>query len=59
MIRTLRPNGAISEALIQHKYQDKDKYYVVDDLFNRIEITKDDYNKLNCPIKKPKEARRF
>lgn len=59
MIATIRPYGAISETLVINKYQDKDKFYAIDDLFNRLEISKEDYERLKCPVRKPKEARRF
>lgn len=57
MILTIKPYGAISEALIQNKYIDNDKYFVIDDLYNRIEITKEDYDKLECPYRKPTKVR--
>lgn len=59
MITTLKPTGAISEALVMNKYEDNGRYFIVDTLYNRIEITKKDYDILKCPIKKPKEARRI
>lgn len=58
MIATIKPFGAIGERFIQFKYEDNGKFYIIDNLFNRIEIGKKDYDNLNCPVNKPKEARR-
>ena len=58
MIATIKPFGAIGEQFIQFKYEDKGKFFIIDNLYNRIEIDKKDYDTLNCRIKKPKEARR-
>lgn len=51
MIKTLRPYGAFS-GIIRYRFEQDNKYYIVDITYSQIEIEKDDYMKLKAPIKK-------
>ena len=54
MIATLKPYGSISDNAIKYRYEEKGKYFVIDKGFNKIEIAKEEYMKLKCPIRKYK-----
>ncbi len=58
MITTIVPYGSIGEKMIIYKFEYQGKYYAVDDLYNQLEIKKQDYDRLKCPIQKPR-GRRF
>lgn len=54
MIIAIQPRYLIvSEKCVKYRCQWKDHYYIVDDGFNKIEISKEDYEKLDCPIRTP------
>lgn len=45
MIRIRKPYGAISEYLLMDVCEKKGKYFVVDNIFNRYETTKEEYER--------------
>ena len=53
MISTLRPYGA-TNVPIKFRYEEEGKYYVIDEVSNQYEISKSEYMKLTCPVKKIK-----
>ena len=53
MIEAINPKGLfISDKSIQYRKEIEGKYYVFDRGYNKIEITKEDYMKLTCPVRK-------
>lgn len=51
MIKTTKPTTLyISNTCIKSRYEFNGKYYVVDNAYNDLEITKEEYYKLHCPI---------
>ena len=57
MILTKRPYGAIQSKLIEYKYVFNDRFYIVDNSLNIMEIEESEFNRLDCPIKEPKKWR--
>ena len=56
MIKTLKPKTLfISNTCIKSRFEFNGKYYVVDNAYNELEITKEDYYKLHCPIRNLKK----
>ena len=52
MIETKIPYGSVSDRVVEYRYQENGKYYVVDNASNIWEINENEYMKLKCPIKK-------
>ena len=52
IISTKKPFGAISDKAIQYRFEQDNKFYVMDNGYNPIEISESDYMRLTCPIKK-------
>lgn len=53
MLMAIKPKGLfISDKSIQYRKEIEGKFYVFDKAYNKIEISKEDYMKLKCPIKK-------
>ena len=58
MITTIQPRYLIvSETCLKYRYQFNNRYFVVDDGFNKMEITETDYKRLKCPVRTPKKER--
>ena len=58
MIATIKPYGAIVDRTIQYRFEQDDKYYVVDSAYNTYQVNESEYKRLTCPIKKyPKKVR--
>ena len=56
MIKTTKPTTLyISNTCIKSRFTRDNKYYVVDNAFNELEISKEDYYKLHCPIRNLKK----
>ena len=51
MIKTIRPFGSIANQIVKYKFETNEKYYVVDDLYDAYEISKDDFINLDLPIR--------
>ena len=51
MISTIKPTGAYG-GIIRYRFEESGRYYIVDSAYNRLEISKEDYMKLNAPVRK-------
>ena len=53
MIAVLKPSGLfISDVELKCRYQLNGKFYVVDNGYNKLEVSEKDYMRLKCPIRK-------
>ena len=53
MIVAINPKGlTISNTIVRYRFEEHDKFYVIDKGYNKIEISKEDYMKLKAPIRR-------
>ena len=52
MIRIIKPFGAISDLVIQFRFEQDGKFYVVDNAYNTAQVEESEYKRLTCPVKK-------
>ena len=53
MIKTNKPTTLyISNTCIKSRFIRDNKYYVVDNAYNELEVSQEDYYKLHCPVRK-------
>lgn len=46
MVETIRPRGAISESLVVSVYEKEGKFYLIDEVGNRMRIPEYEFNRL-------------
>lgn len=53
MIVAINPKGlTISTTIVRYRFEEYEKFYVIDKGYNKIEISKEDYMKIKAPIRR-------